>query len=139
MRAKYIPRTKKTTCRDETKTKNKLDFYFNFSPRVICFCKEIPLVYVMEQSAKIVSVDYNYDTQIPYDSKVLWVYLQRNTTEPLSLQIGTKARIVNIDHEQGPSIKTVVIKDVMGSSVALKDSEYVETRDHVTRDSYLLW
>lgn len=92
----------------------------------------------MERSAEISSVDYSYDSCIPYDSRILWVELKRkiNDLAPAHLQIGSKALIVKIDHNQGQSIKSVVVADIIGNKVALKDEGRSE---HIPRESYLTW
>lgn len=95
----------------------------------------------MERSAEIISINYNYDSLIPYDSKILWVQLKRkaNDTAPPHLQIGSKALIVKIDHNHGQSIKSVIVADIIGSKVALKDEGYAEKREYIPRETYLVW
>lgn len=92
----------------------------------------------MERSAKIGSIDYNYDAQIPYDSKLLWVNLQNGATIT-SLQKYSQARIVSLDHNQGQSIKSVTVFDIIGTKVALKYGDRLEERGYISRDSYLVW
>lgn len=91
----------------------------------------------MEQSAEIDFVDYNYDSQIPYSSKILLAHLKRNTREPLSLRVGAQARIISLDHNQGQSIRSVIISDIIGSKIALIGKG--ENIEYIPRGSYLLW